>query len=208
VILVATSNLPPADLYPGGLQRQRFLPAIDLITRHVDVLHLGGGTDYRLRELRQAPTYLDSAGPGTAAALEQRFAALAGGLATGPSRLGIEGRELKAENSAPGSAWFRFAELCEGARSQNDYIELARRFDTLFVTGIPVFESAADDDAARRFIMLIDELYDRRVKILVSAAAAPASLYRGERLRFEFERAASRLIEMQTDDYLAGQHRP
>jgi cell division protein ZapE len=208
VILVATSNLPPAELYKDGLQRQRFLPAIDLILEHVDVLHLDGGTDYRLRTLRQAPTYLDAAAPGTPAALEARFAAISGGLAAGPSTIGIEGRELNALNRAPGSIWFSFAELCAGARSQNDYIELARRFDTLFVTGIPVFEDAGDDDAARRFIMLIDELYDRRVKLVVSAAAAPVSLYRGERLRFEFERAASRLIEMQTDDYLAGQHRP
>jgi cell division protein ZapE len=206
VTLVATSNVPPQDLYKDGLQRQRFLPAIELLLSRVDVLHLDSGIDYRLRQLEQAPTYLDSGSPGTPAALSRRFAALAGGAAAGPATLEIEGRRLHAISLGPGMAWFEFSELCEGPRSQNDYIELARLYNTLLIANIPIF-TPRDEDAARRFIMLIDELYDRGVKIIVSAAAAPAALYRGERLQFEFQRAASRLVEMQTQHYLAGAHR-
>jgi cell division protein ZapE len=219
VTLVATSNLPPQDLYKDGLQRQRFLPAIGLIQTHVSVIHLDGGIDYRLRQLEQAPTYLDANLPGTPAALRERFAALTGGAgemggtnemgntATGPTTLTIEGRALHAVNSGSGTVWFRFSELCEGPRSQNDYIELARLYHTIFIENIPILDGT-DENAARRFIMLIDELYDRGVKIVVSAVAAPAALYHGELLRFEFERAASRLIEMQTHAYLASEHRP
>ena len=207
VTLVATSNLPPQELYKDGLQRQRFLPAIDMIQAHVDVLHLDGGVDYRLRQLEMAPTYLDSTLPGTPAALRERFNALTGGGATGPATLTIEGRPIHALNVGAGTVWFEFSELCQGPRSQNDYIELARLYHTIFITDIPVFDGT-NENAARRFIMLIDEFYDRGVKIVVSAAAAPTALYHGERVRFEFERAASRLIEMQTQEYLAGQHRP
>jgi cell division protein ZapE len=211
VALVATSNVPPQDLYKDGLQRQRFLPAIELIRTHVEVLHLDGGIDYRLRQLERAPTYMDSGSAGTPAALQERFAALTGAVAEAgavkQSALTIEGRELRAVMWTPGTAWFEFTELCEGPRSQIDYIELAHLFHTIFISNIPTF-GPADEDAARRFIMLIDELYDRGVKIVVSAAAAPPALYHGERLQFEFERAASRLIEMQTQRYLAGEHRP
>jgi len=207
VTLVATSNLPPQDLYKDGLQRQQFLPAIGLIQRHVDVLHLAGGVDYRLRRLEQAPTYLDATAPGTAAALQRRFSALAGGSAGGPATLSVEGRPLKVVNAAPGMVWFEFAELCEGPRSQNDYIELARLYHTIFISNIPQF-TEFNEDAARRFIMAVDELYDRGVNIVVSAAAPPEALYRGERLHMEFQRAASRLIEMQTHRYLAAPHRP
>ncbi len=207
VTLVATSNLPPQELYKDGLQRQRFLPAIGLIQAHVSVIHLDGAIDYRLRQLEQAPTYLDSALPGTAAALKELFEALTGGTASGPATLDVEDRALRAVNLSQDTVWFEFSELCEGPRSQNDYIELARRFHTIFIENIPIFDRTGED-AARRFIMLIDELYDRGVKVVVSAAAAPAELYRGERLSFEFERAASRLIEMQTQHYLAAQHRP
>jgi cell division protein ZapE len=207
VTLVATSNLPPQDLYKDGLQRQRFLPAIDMIQAHVDVLHLDGGVDYRLRQLEMAPTYLDSTLPGTPAALRERFSALTGGGAPGPATLTIEGRPIRALNVGAGTVWFDFSELCQGPRSQNDYIELARLYHTIFIADIPVFD-ATNENAARRFIMLIDEFYDRGVKIVVSAAAPPTALYHGDRVSFEFERAASRLIEMQTQEYLAGQHRP
>jgi cell division protein ZapE len=211
VALVATSNVPPQDLYKEGLQRQRFLPAIELIRTQVEVLHLDGGIDYRLRQLERAPTYMDSGSAGTPAALQERFAALTGAVAEAgavkESALTIEGRELRAVMWTPGTAWFEFSELCEGPRSQIDYIELAHLFHTILISNIPTF-GPADEDAARRFIMLIDELYDRGVKIVVSAAAAPPALYHGDRLTFEFERAASRLIEMQTQRYLAGEHRP
>ncbi len=203
VTLVATSNLPPQDLYKDGLQRERFLPVIDLIQSHMDVVHLDGGIDYRLRQLEQAPTYLDSTLPGTAAQLKARFAALAGASAGGPAILSVEARPISALATGAGMAWFEFSELCEGPRSQNDYNELARLYHTIFISNIPVF-TRSKENAARRFISAIDEFYDRNVNIVVSAAAAPAALYRGERLHLEFLRAASRLIEMQTRQYLAG----
>ena len=206
VTLVATSNMPPDDLYKDGLQRERFLPAIGSIHEHMDVVHLDGGVDYRLRQLEQAPTYLDSAREETPARLRQRFVALAGESAAGPARLSIEDRYMAAVATGAGMVWFEFRELCEGPRSQNDYIELARLYHTIFIANIPEF-TWANEDAARRFIAAIDEFYDRGVKIVVSAAAAPQALYRGERLQLEFQRAASRLIEMQTQQYLAGQHR-
>jgi cell division protein ZapE len=207
VTLIATSNVGLQDLYKEGLQRDRFLPALDLIQRHVDVLHLNGGIDYRLRQLERAPTYLDSARERTSAVLRERFAALAGGTATGARTLSVEERPIEAVATGAGMAWFEFRALCEGTRSQNDYIELARSYHTVFISNIPRFTDLGDD-AARRFIMLIDEFYDRGVKIVVSAAAPPAALYGGERLQLDFQRAASRLIEMQSQHYLAGQHRP
>jgi cell division protein ZapE len=207
VTLIATSNTAPQDLYKDGLQRDRFLPTVELIQEHMDVVHLDGGIDYRLRQLEQAPTYLDSALAGTAAQLQQRFAALAGGSATGPKMLSIEDRGIAAVAAGAGMAWFEFRELCEGPRSQTDYIELARSYHTIFISNIPEF-TVTDEDAARRFIAAIDEFYDRGVKLVVSAAAAPAVLYRGERLALEFQRAASRLVEMQSQHYLASEHRP
>ncbi len=204
VTLVATSNVAPRDLYRDGLQRARFLPAIGLIEAHMDVLELDSGVDYRLRQLERAPTYLDAASAETRPELARRFAALAGSQPEATTLL-IEGRPVRAVGAAADVAWFEFAELCEGARSQHDYIELARLFGTILLSGIPVF-THRQEDAARRFIMLIDELYDRGVKTLVSAAAEPADLYHGERLALEFPRAASRLVEMQSPAYLAGRH--
>ncbi|MEP6546736.1 MAG: cell division protein ZapE, partial [Gammaproteobacteria bacterium] len=206
VTLVATSNAPPDELYKDGLQRQRFLPAIELIESRMDVLHLDGGVDYRLRQLEQAPTYLDSRLAGTAVQLRLRFAALAGETVTRPSILTIEDRSITAVATGLELAWFEFTELCTGPRSPNDYIELARMYHTIFISNIPEF-TALDEDAARRFIAAIDEFYDRGVKLVVSAAAPPAELYHGERLQFEFQRAASRLVEMQTQHYLAAEHR-
>ncbi|HEY5264974.1 MAG TPA: cell division protein ZapE [Steroidobacteraceae bacterium] len=207
VTLVATSNSAPQDLYRDGLQRGRFLPAIALLEQHMDVVHLDGGVDYRLRQLEQAPTYLDSTLPATAATLRRRFASLAGGAASGPKKLSIENRAIRALATGPGMVWFEFAEICDGPRGQNDYIELARLYHTIFISNIPAF-TRTDEDAARRFIALLDEFYDRSVNIVVSAAASPAALYRGDRLRFEFQRASSRLIEMQGQHYLAAPHRP
>lgn len=207
VTLVATSNIPPQDLYKDGLQRQRFLPAIELLQNHVEVVHLSSGTDYRLRQLEQAPTYLDSTSPESEARLKARFAALAGGSAQGPATLSIEDRPIAVKATATDLVWFEFNDICEGPRSQNDYIEIARLYHTVFISNIPLF-THSNENAARRFIMLIDEFYDRSVNIVVTAAAAPADLYHGERLQLEFTRAASRLVEMQTQEYLAGQHRP
>jgi cell division protein ZapE len=206
VTLVCTSNSPPQELYRGGLQRQRFLPAIALIEQHVATLHVDGGTDYRLRQLESAGTYLDSGEAGSEARLQRAFERMTTHSARVGVSLAIAGHPIRVEREADGIAWFTFRELCEGPRSQADYIQIAREYHTVIISRVPRF-GEADEDAARRFIMLIDELYDRSVKLLVSAAAEPAELYGGERLRLEFERAASRLVEMRTREYLAREHR-
>ena len=206
VTLVTTSNLPPQGLYPGGLQRVRFLPAIGLIERHVDVVHVDGPTDYRLRELSSAHTWLDASLGTTTGQLRGLFDTLAHGNATGPVQLQIAGRPVAALDTATGIAWFGFDALCATVRSADDYIELARLYPTVFLTQVPQL-GAADDDAARRLVMLVDEFYDRGVKLIVSAMAAPAALYSGERLRQDFERTVSRLVEMQSRQYLGREHR-
>ncbi|MDE2305986.1 MAG: AFG1 family ATPase [Gammaproteobacteria bacterium] len=207
VTIVATSNLPPAALYSGGLQRERFLPAIALIERHMQVVHLDGGTDYRLRSLTDAHTYFDSSDPRADARMRALFDALASRKGSGPVELEIDGRTLAARDTAPGLAWFDFHELCETPRGAADYLDLAHRFSTLLVSDVPVF-TREREDGARRFLTLIDALYDRGVKLVLAAAAPPGTLYRGEKLSFEFVRAASRLVEMQSREYLATEHRP
>jgi cell division protein ZapE len=204
--LVATSNRPPRDLYRDGLQRQRFLPAIDLLERHLEVIHLGGGTDYRQRFLQSAQTYWPSDAPESETELAQLFHGACGEASGGPKPLLVQGRPIEARDSCADAVWFEFAALCATSRNAADYLELAQRYRAVFVSRVPRFTSA-DDDAARRFLMLIDALYDRGVAIVLSAAAEPAELYQGERLRFEFERAASRLVEMRSHGYVA-QRRP
>ena len=207
VTLVATSNLPPRRLYENGLQRERFLPAIDLLERHTRILAVDSGTDYRLRDLTQAGTYLVAGAPDTAARLDALFNRLAGGDLREAGVVEIEGRPIAVVREAGTAVWFDFAALCAGPRSQNDYIEIARAYQSVILADVPQFD-ALHEDEARRFIALVDELYDHSVKLIVSAAAPPAELYRGERLSHEFERAASRLIEMQSAQYLAREHRP
>jgi cell division protein ZapE len=206
VTLVTTSNQPPRGLYPGGLQRQRFLPAIDMLERQLDVIRVDGPVDYRLRHLESANIYLDAALPDTEARLTRLFAALSQGQQTGPAEILLAGRRISAVDTAAGAAWFEFDALCATARSAEDYIELAHLYSTLFVTHVPRLTEEADD-AARRFLTLIDECYDRGVKLVLSASAAPGELYRGRRLEFEFQRAASRLVEMQSQQYLGREHR-
>ncbi|HEV7431904.1 MAG TPA: cell division protein ZapE, partial [Steroidobacteraceae bacterium] len=196
VTLVITSNVRPSDLYREGLQRARFLPAIALLERELDVLQVDAGTDYRLRQLRQAPIYLSLGDPATPARLAALFAELAGAHAERERYILLNGRTLTAHKRAGDVVWFSFAAMCEGARSALDYAELAQDFHTVFVSDIPVL-NASREDAARRLISLVDEFYDRGVKLVVSAAAAPAQLYGGEKLNFEFRRTASRLVEMQ-----------
>ena len=207
VTLVFTSNLPPAALYRDGLQRQRFLPAIALLERHCEIICVDGSTDYRLRHLTRKPIYLQSESEHAAAALTEIFEDLADGLGSTDGTIEIEGRQIAVVRVCDNVVWFDFRAVCEGPRSQNDYVGIAREFQSVLLSGVPVF-GTRDEDAARRFIALVDEFYDRRVKLVLSAAAAPTQLYRGERLRFEFERTASRLIEMQSEEYLASEHRP
>jgi cell division protein ZapE len=207
VTLVATSNVRPADLYKDGLQRQRFLPAIGLLEEHMQVLELAGGTDYRLRQLAQAGIYLDSAAADTQPRLGALFSELAGGGTQVGGSIQIEGRPIPVVRAGHGAVWFAFADLCAGPRSADDYIEIAREFQSVLVSGIPILD-ALQDDAARRFVALVDEFYDRNVKLIVAAAAPPLELYRGTRLAQIFARTASRLIEMQSEAYLAREHRP
>lgn len=221
VALVATSNVRPRDLYKDGLQRQRFLPAIELIERHAEVIEVAGPVDYRLRQLTQAGTYLDSAAPDTSDRLKGLFAQLADHGAAADDRgpdagsaeagerhsIEIESRPIPVVRRSEAAVWFDFAALCAGPRGTDDYIEIAREFGSVVLSNVPVLDSLHDDEA-RRFIALVDELYDRNVHLIVSAAAPPAGLYRGERLAFEFRRTASRLSEMQSTEYLAREHRP
>ncbi len=212
VTLVVTSNVPPSGLYAGGLQRERFLPAIALLETHLQVVHMGDGVDYRLRQLEQASTYVVGSDAEATARLGALFERLAneerngGGRASGTREMRVEGRAIPVLKAASGMAWFEFAALCEGPRSQLDYIEIARELHTVFLSGVPVL-TALEDDAARRFIALVDEFYDRSVKLVIGAAAEPPELYAGERLAFAFERTASRLIEMRSREYLAREHR-
>jgi cell division protein ZapE len=207
VTLVATSNVPPAELYRGGLQRERFLAAIAHLERHLDVVQLAGSTDYRLRQLTEAGIYLPAGAPATAERLAALFDGLAAHKPQGGGTIEVAGRAIAVRRASAAVAWFDFAALCAGARSQEDYIEIAREYQSVIVADVPVLD-AVHEDEARRFIALVDEFYDRNVKLIVSAAAAPADLYRGERLGALFARTASRLTEMQSEEYLAREHRP
>ncbi len=207
VTLVTTSNIPPRELYRDGLQRASFLPCIALIEAHCQVIELASAQDHRLRHLRQAATFLRPAGQAADAVLAAQFARLAGHEARPGAPLQVNGREIPVRACAGGTAWFDFGAVCEGPRSAADYIELARRFHTVLVSGVPRFDGG-NEDAARRFVYLVDEFYDRHVNLLLSAEADPLSLYSGQRVAREFERTSSRLVEMQSADYLAREHRP
>ncbi len=207
VVLVTTSNVEPEDLYRDGIQRASFLPAIDLLKAHTEVIRLRGQTDYRLRYLEQAAVYLAPGGAEADRLLAEEFARLAPDEPEKGGVLDVLGRPVPFRRRADDCIWLDFDALCGPPRSQNDYIELARCHHTMIVSDVPVLDGSADDKA-RRFVLLVDELYDRNVKLVLSAAAPPERLYCGERLAFEFQRTASRLREMQSHDYLARPHRP
>jgi cell division protein ZapE len=207
VTLVTTSNIAPKDLYKDGLQRRAFLPAIAAIERQCVVCKLDGAQDYRLRLLQQAATWRVPADAAGEAGLRASFERLAMGLPRLPDAVEINDRAIAAKAHADGIAWFDFAALCEGPRAVADYIEIAREYHSVLISGVPVFERTSED-AAKRFVLLVDELYDRHVNLLATAAAAPVALYRGHRHVAEFARTESRLIEMQSADYLALEHRP
>jgi cell division protein ZapE len=206
VTLVATSNVPPDDLYKEGLQRARFVPAIRLLKEHTTVVHMDGGADYRLRMLEKAATWFDAAKPGSASEIDTLFEAVAGETGALNVTLTLNHRRLHAHRHAEDVVWFEFKELCDGPRGQADYIEIARCYHTVFLTDIPLL-SPEQDNQARRFITLVDEFYDRAVKLIISTAVPIQELYRGSKLAFEFERTKSRLIEMQSQEYLARQHK-
>jgi len=207
VTLVFTSNAPPRDLYRQGLQRSRFLPAIALIERHTEVLNVDAGQDYRLRPLEEAPLYLDARDSRAEAVLRERFEAIAGDTGLAGGSIEIEDRPIAVRARTGDVIWFDFAALCDGPRSHADYIEIASGYRAVLVSNVPRFDATCENQA-RRFIAVVDEFYDRSVKLVVSAAAPLDELYRGEQLGFEFNRARSRLAEMQTHAYLARPHRP
>lgn len=201
--LVITSNTPPHNLYTGGLQRERFLPAIDLLQQHLQIVELDGGLDYRLRQLEQAGTWIQGNDAEARQRLHDLFTQLAGGSAQhSGGTTTIEGRQVPRLRAAEGIEWFEFAALCEGARGTHDYLVLAQRSRTLFVSNVPRMD-ALQDDAARRFISLVDVAYDAGVTLVIGAATGTTDLYAGTRLAADFQRTTSRLIEMQSRDYLA-----
>ncbi len=205
IIVVATSNSHPDDLYKDGLQRQRFLPAIDLIKEHMTPFELSAACDYRLHHLERTQTYCLSDQPDAEQNLAQYFDHLASSVVEEDTTVEVEGRQIPVRRLSHDAIWFDFDALCESPRCANDYIAISRCFHTVLLSNIPVF-GQEQEDSARRFIEMIDEFYDHGVKLIVSAAAEPDALYQGKRLQREFERTSSRLYEMRTSEYLQLQH--
>ncbi len=206
VTLVTTSNTAPQDLYRDGLQRAKFLPAIDLIERHTRVIELPGDTDYRLRILEQSEIFHHPLDPAADRVMTESFNRIAAECELNHD-LDINGRNFHARRRGDGVIWFEFDELCGKPRGSADFIEIARSFNTVMLGAMPQLLEE-DADAARRFITMVDEFYDRNVKLLISAAVPIRELYIGRNLAFEFQRTVSRLVEMQSHDYLALPHLP
>jgi cell division protein ZapE len=205
LVVVATSNTPPDALYEGGLQRERFLPFIALLKERLDLLALEGPVDYRRRRLAEMPLYFTPLGPDTHAALGSAWDRLTDCAEGMPRTLTVKGHELTVPRSTNGVAWIGFTELCERPLGAEDYIALSRRFPTVILEAVPVMDSGRRDPA-RRFVALIDALYEFKTKLVVSADAEPDALCTDPDLP-EFRRAASRLHEMQSPDYLKTPHR-
>ncbi|HET6588168.1 MAG TPA: cell division protein ZapE [Oleiagrimonas sp.] len=205
VVLVTTSNTPPGNLYRDGLQRARFLPAIALLERHCRVLELDSAHDWRLRALHQAAIYQTPPGAEARRALTRIFDDYARGDVHEDDHLDIHGRPIAVHRRADNIGWFDFDALCDGPRSRADYTVLADRYPAVIVSDVPIF-TPDNHDPAKRFIHLVDALYDCRVKLVLSAAAPIVELYEGDRLRAEFARTESRLIEMQSEEYLGLPH--
>ena len=205
VTLVTTSNVPPDGLYSGGLQRQRFLPAIDLLQRHCRVLELSGDIDHRLRQLVQATVYQMPTGAEADATLGRRFQSLTARATRHGGLVIVNDRPIPCIAQDDGVLWLDFDVICNIPRSKNDYQELARSFHTLLLANLRVLDDE-QSDRVHRLITLIDALYDRSCKLICSADAPPPDLYRGRDMAFDFRRTASRMVEMQTQDYLVRPH--
>jgi cell division protein ZapE len=205
LVLVTTSNQAPDDLYRNGLQRALFLPAIELLKQHLELVQVEAGVDYRLRVLEKGGVFHFPADAAADKAMEITFEAIAGGPGARNVELEIEGRAIKALRVGPGVAWFRFEEQCDGPRGQADYIELARRYHTVLISGVRCL-GPAEANRRRRFTWLVDEFYDRRVKLIMSAEAQLAGLLQSVAGEVEVERTASRLVEMQSHQYLSEPH--
>lgn len=207
VTLVTTSNVAPKDLYRGGLQRQQFLPAIDLLAKKTEVVEIAAGEDFRLRARTAVRTYHTPADLAADVALARQFERLCAHHHSDETHLTVQGRRIKARAIGHQVVWFDFDVLCGPGRSQHDYLELATRFDTLLISGIPILDERSED-AARRLIHLVDVAYDHRMALFLTAHADATALYQGRKLVFEFARTTSRLQEMGSSTYLAQHHRP
>ncbi|SIR41908.1 cell division protein ZapE [Shewanella morhuae] len=209
VVLVATSNIIPDDLYKNGLQRVRFLPAIALINQHCEVLNVDSGIDYRLRTLEQAEIYHYPLDADADANLLRYFSQLAPELEVLTTDIQIDGRCINIRQQAQGVLLVDFRALCDGPRSQRDYMELAQQYHTVLVSGVEQMGAfLTGDDIARRFLAMVDEFYERNVKLIISAQVPLEDIYNDGLLSFEFKRCCSRLIEMQSHDYLKTEHLP
>ena len=205
VVVVATSNRPPRELYKDGLQRERFLPFIDLIEDRLDVLQLDSGVDYRLESMRLMDVYLTPLGPETDARLQEYFKRLTHGADVGPDQLVVHGRKLDIPKASDDIAFSGFADLCEKPLGPADYLAVAGKYDVLVFSGIPKM-SPAQRNEAKRFVTLVDALYEHRVKLICSADAPPEQLYPAGDGAFEFERTVSRLHEMRSEAYIGAAH--
>ena len=206
LVLVTTSNFHPDDLYKNGLQRDRFIPAIKLLKEHTKVVEMGGNYDYRSEAFKELGIYYFVNDDKADERLDKHFKQLSGiDLYEGKKELKINNRKIPVKKFSSDVAWFEFDDLCNTARSTDDFSEIAHYFKTVLISNIPQMDSSLDD-AARRFINMIDTFYDMHVNIVVSAAAEPLKLYSGKKLDFEFDRAISRINEMQTSRYIEGQH--
>ncbi|MGJ0192216.1 cell division protein ZapE [Pantoea sp. RRHST58] len=207
ITLVATSNIPPDDLYRNGLQRARFLPAIEQIKQHCDVMNVDAGIDYRLRTLTSAHLWNSPLNEATHAEMERMFKALAGSARDDAPVLEINHRQMATLGVSEGVLAIDFLTLCGEGRSQHDYIELSRRFHSVLLYDVPVMIYKTEDQA-RRFLALVDEFYERHVKLVVAAETSLFEIYQGTRLKFEYQRCLSRLQEMQSEEYLRLPHLP
>lgn len=205
LVVVATSNWPPEKLYEGGLQRDRFLPFIALVKERMHVVEVDAGTDYRMRSLTEDGVYFWPLGEHTHQRMDKVFAHLTGDVVPHAEELHIKGRIIPVPATAKGVARFTFAQLCEQALGAEDYLKVAATYHTVFLENIPKLTYDRRNEA-KRLMTLIDALYDQGTKLIVSADALPAQLYRGHDHEFEFQRTVSRLIEMQSPDYLAKKH--
>ena len=206
VVVVTTSNRAPDDLYQGGLNRSLFLPFIDMLKARLDVLQLDGGQDYRLQRLTESPVYFSPLGPESDAAFAETFSRLTDHAEAQPGTLTVQGRTINVPAAAHGTARFTFEGLCEKPLGTADYLEIAMQFHTVFLADIPQLGPEKRNEA-RRLINLIDVLYDHNVNLICTAAAAPSEIYASGDGKFEFARTESRLIEMQSEHYLASAHR-
>jgi cell division protein ZapE len=206
VTVVATSNVAPDGLYENGLNRQLVLPFIAELKRRVEIVQLDGGTDYRRLKFEGQEVYRFGTGPQVDAAMDRLWLRLTGGEPGAPAVLHSLGRDIAVPLAAMGAARFPFAELCEKPLGARDYVRLSHAYDTLMIDGVPQF-SRTKSDASKRFILLVDTLYDRGVKLAASFAAPLDDLGQDDKTRFEFQRTVSRLIEMQSADYLAAPHK-